>query len=359
MRKRINNIFFAVGLLAVIVMLCSFDVSFAELWQYITRAGYWLAAILGLWVVLYMMNAWSWRIIIRGSGPCPVSFLRLLKLTISGFALNYATPIGMLGGEPYRIMELSRQLDVHRATSSVLLFAMMHVFSHFWFWVTGIVTYLVLAIAGDVPLGAGTVVVLVLTGLFCWAGIYLFVRGYKRGMAVKLIRLLGKIPGLKRWATRFAQNHEKDLEKVDLQIRDLQAQNKRSFFGSFFLEYFGRISQSFEIFFMLLLFGINGGGGATGYLLTFLHSFLILAFTSLFANLLGFMPLQLGGREGGFAISVAQLGMTGGTGMFISIISRVRELFWAAAGILLMKVGEKQPDASPKDNGEGHRANNQ
>ena len=34
------------------------------------------------------------------------------------------------------------------------------------------------------------------------------------------------------------------------------------------------------------------------------------------------------------------MGMTGGTAMFISIISRVRELFWAAAGILLMKVGK-------------------
>lgn len=68
-------------------------------------------------------------------------------------------------------------------------------------------------------------------------------------------------------------------------------------------------------------------------------SFLILAFTSLFANLLGFLPLQLGGREGGFAMSVAQLGMTGSVGIFVSIICRVRELFWAAAGILLMKVG--------------------
>ena len=340
MRKRINNLLFSIGLAAVIVMLCTFEVSFAELWSYITRAGYWLAAILGLWIVLYLMNAWAWRVIILGSGPCPISFFRLLKLTISGFALNYATPIGLLGGEPYRIMELSKYIDVRRATSSVVLFAMMHIFCHFWFWATGIVTYLALAAAGKVPLETGTVVALVFIGLFCWAGIYLFMKGYKNGMAVRLIHWLGHLPGLKKWGARFIAAHEEDLEKIDRQITELQGQNKRSFFGSFCLEYVGRFCQSFEIFFMLLLFGIDGGGGAAGYLLTFLHAFLILAFTSLFANLLGFIPLQLGGREGGFAISVAQMGMTGGTAMFISIISRVRELFWAAAGILLMKVGK-------------------
>ena len=60
---------------------------------------------------------------------------------------------------------------------------------------------------------------------------------------------------------------------------------------------------------------------------------------SLFANLLFFLPLQLGGREGGFAMSVAQMGMTADIGMFVSIICRVRELFWTAIGLLLMKVG--------------------
>ena len=136
----------------------------------------------------------------------------------------------------------------------------------------------------------------------------------------------------------------KTYKKIDRQISELQSQNQRSFYGSFFLEFVGRIFQSFEIYFMLLLFDAGTGGG-----LTFVYAYLILSFTSLFANLLFFMPLQLGGREGGFAMSVAQMGMTADIGLFVSIICRVRELVWTAIGLLLMKVGNGEEKLSVKN----------
>ncbi len=334
MKSTTRNIFFAFGLIAVIVMLFTFKVSFAQLWADICHAGYWLFAIFGLWIFLYIMNACTWRIIIKGSGDCPIPFWKILKLTITGFALNYATPAGLMGGEPYKIMELKPYIGAQRATSSVLLFAMMHIFAHFWFWTSSIVVYIVLALFGFLPLGACMIAVLLFMLCFCGGGIYLFIRGYKNGMVVKLIRFLSHIPGLKKWARSFAESHKDDLQKIDRQISELQSQNQRSFYVSFVLEYVGRVLQSLEIYFMLLLFDVGTGGG-----LSFIYAFLILSFTSLFANLLFFLPLQLGGREGGFAMSVAQMGMTADIGMFISIICRVRELFWTAVGLLLMKVG--------------------
>lgn len=336
MNNKTRNIFFAFGIAAIIIMLFTFKVSFAELWADITKAGGWLIAILCMWIPLYAMNTLTWRTIILGSGDCPIPFWKLMKITITGFALNYATPAGLLGGEPYKIMELKPYIGTQRATSSVLLFAMMHIFSHFWFWVTSIIAYLILATIGNLPLNAGMFIILVLMTLFCVAGLYLFMKGYKNGMVVKLINIVKKIPGLKKWGTAFEESHKEDLQKIDNQISELQSQNKKSFFTSFFLEYIGRLCQSFEIYFMLILFDAGDGG-----IITFIYSFLILAFTSLFANLLFFLPLQLGGREGGFAMSVAQMGMTSNIGMFVSIICRVRELVWTSIGLLLMKVGNK------------------
>jgi len=334
MPNKLRNIFFLIGLAAIIVMCFTFEVSFAELWNDITKAGYWLAAILLLWGLLYAMNAVSWRVILLGSGDCPVSYWRLLKLTITGFALNYATPVGLLGGEPYKIMELTPHVGAQRATSSVVLFAMMHIFSHFWYWVTAIIVYIAFAAFGLLPMDTLMAVLLGLMSLFCIAGVYFFIRGYKNGMVVRIIRFVSRIPGLKGWGSRFAKEHEEDLKKIDTQISQLHSQNKRSFFLSFALEYVGRMCQSFEIMFMLLLFDVHGNPA-----ILFVYSFLILAFTSLFANLLFFFPLQLGGREGGFAMSTAQMGMTNEIGLFISIICRVREIFWTAIGLMLMKVG--------------------
>lgn len=332
MKNKSRNIFFAFGVIAIVIMIFTFEVSFEELWQRIKDAGYYLIPIIGMWFFLYMMNAWSWRIIIKGSGDCPISYWKLFKITITGFALNYATPAGLMGGEPYKIMELKPYIGVQRASSSVLLFAMMHIFSHFWYWMTSVVLYIAFMWPIDVYMG----VVMGLVALFSGAGIYLFTKGYKNGMVVNLVNFVSKIPGLKKWGKKFAETHAEDLHNIDSQIAALQGQNKRSFYASFFLEYIGRILQSFEIYFMLILFCPGEGN-----FMTFIKALLILAFTSLFANLLFFLPLQLGGREGGFALSTAQLGMTGQVSMSVSIICRVRELFWTAVGLLLMKVGNK------------------
>ena len=345
-KQRLNNLFFFIGVAAVVIMLFTFDISFAELWQHLCQAGYWLIPIISIWVVIYAINAWAWMCIIKthprpiiggGGGGVP-SFWRIYRLTITGYALNYATPVGGLGGEPYRIMELSKDIGTERATSSVILYAMMHFLAHFLLWFSTIFLYLGLAAIGDLPLTPVIAVVFVAIIIFCLAAFYVLSRGYKNGVAVTIFGWLSKMPGLKGWATRFQTTHAEQLRHVDEQIAALHQQDKRAFYSSLALEYLARIVQALEILFMLLLFGVDCGGGFTGITLTFLHSILILSLTTLLANLLGFLPMQLGVQEGGFVVSIAALGLSAALGIFVSIICRVREIIWIAIGILLMKI---------------------
>ncbi len=62
-------------------------------------------------------------------------------------------------------------------------------------------------------------------------------------------------------------------------------------------------------------------------------------FSSLLANLLFFLPMQLGGREGGFALAVGGLSLSGAYGVYAALITRIREMVWIVIGLVLMKVG--------------------
>ncbi len=328
MNSKFRNLFMAFGIIAIVIMLCTMDMDYTDIWHYLKRAGFYFPLILVLWLVVYMVNTVSWYLIICDEGKVKgLSFWRVYKLTVSGFALNYTTPCGLMGGEPYRIMELKPYTGVSKATSSVILYAMMHIFSHFWFWFLSIFLFIVMY-PMNVPMG----IMLTIVGTFCLLGIYFFSRGYRTGMAQKGIGLLTHIPFVKGWARKFSESKRETLEQIDSQIAMLHGQHKRTFYCSLLFEVSARVLQSLEIYLILKAFSAD---------ISILDSILILAFSSLFSNLIFFSPMQLGAREGGLALAMDGLHLTGALGVYTGLITRLRELVWIAIGILLIKVGNK------------------
>lgn len=334
MKPLYRNLFLAVGVVAIVIMLCTSDISYAEMWDNVRRAGYWFPAVIVLWVFLYLANAWSWATIINDGEAPKVPFARIYKYTISGYALNYVTPVGLLGGEPYRIMELTPYVGAAKATSSVILYAMMHIFSHFCFWSFSILLYLLLYGRG---MSAGMAVFLAICAAFCGVGIYFFLKGYKNGLAMKALRFFAHIPGLKSRLHRFIDAKEEAIRKVDCQIAALHAQRKSTFYLSLLIEFGVRVAGCLEIQFILLILTDH---------VSFWNCVLIQAFTSLFANLFFFIPMGIGAREGGFALAVGGLSLAGAYGVYTSLIVRLRELIWTAIGLLLIKVGNKPVDVA-------------
>lgn len=317
------------GVVAVVIMLFTFDVSYEELLSNLRRAGFYLPLVLLLWFFIYFINTLSWYVIIRSGGKAPgLTFLKLFKYTVSGFALNYVTPVGLMGGEPYRIMELTPYVGVERSTSSVILYVMMHIFSHVVFWLSAVVVY-----ALFYPVNWEMGLVLGFVTLLCVLLGTLFVKGYRHGMAVACVRIGGKIPFLKRRVIRFSETHQEQLQNIDKQISLLHQQRKSTFYSALSFEYISRMVSCVEVWLILNILTTD---------VSFVNCFLILAFSSLLANLLFFLPMQLGGREGGFALAVGGLALSGAYGVYTALITRVRELFWIVIGLALMKIGNKK-----------------
>lgn len=328
MNSKFRNLFMAFGIIAIIIMLCTMDMDYTDIWKNLKQAGIYFPLILALWLVVYLVNTASWYLIINDEEKVKgLSFWRVYKLTVSGFALNYTTPCGLMGGEPYRIMELKPYTGVSKATSSVILYVMMHIFSHFWFWFLSIFLYIALY-----PIGVAMGIMLAVIGAFCLLGIYFFSRGYRTGMAQKGISILTHTPFVKGWARDFAEAKKETLEQIDSQIAMLHGQHKRTFYCSLLFEVSARVLQSVEIYLILKAFAAD---------VSIADSILILAFSSLFSNLIFFSPMQLGAREGGLALAVDGLHLTGALGVYTGLITRLRELFWIVIGVLLIKIGNK------------------
>ena len=324
MRANYRNLFFLVGVALLVVMLCSLDMSWSEIWMNVRQAGYWLPFNIALWAVIYLMNATSWHVIINDKEHTPVPFREVYRLTISGYVLNYVTPLGLLGGEPYRVMELAPYVGRSKAASSVILYSMMHVFSHFWFWLLGVMLFIVVY-----PLDWGLGILLGVIALVCLLVIYFFMKGYRNGLVVKTLRVLSHVPYVGRWANGFYERHVEALHRIDAQIAALHAQHKRTFYLSLGLELLARVVSSLEIYVLMRILAPE---------VTVVDGILIMAFSSLFSNLMFFMPMQIGAREGSIALVSDRLHLTAGYGLFTGILCRLRELCWIVIGLILIKI---------------------
>ncbi len=322
-------IFFVLGILVFAYMVYAIGVG--TIWENVRKTGWWFIPIIGVWLVVYIINTFSWNAIIRDKHTPKEelpSFLKVFKVTISGFAINYITPVVALGGEPYRILEMQDNLGTRKATSVTLAYSMMHILSHFVFWMCSIVLILVL-LRPAWGLAVGCIATF---GLFAFV-LYFIFRGYRKGLVAKTFRLLGKIPFLKNKIKNFNEDKLQTFQEIDQNIVKLYAQRKPTFFLALVLEITARVVSCLEIFFVAKAIGID---------LSMIDAIVIYAGSTLFSNILFFSPMQLGTREGGLALTLKAMALPAGLGIYMGLVMRLRELFWIGIGLLLMRIQKKK-----------------
>lgn len=330
MKPLYRNLFLLFGIGAIIVMLCTLEFDLDQLLSNLGRAGLYFPAVIGVWIVVYAFNARAFQLIVNtGTHSKHLSFRHSYKLTVSGFAFSYTTPFGF-GGAPYRVMELSAYIGVPGAMSSVVLYSLMHILSHFCLWFSACILFATAYSEKMTTFLWWLFAIFVAVFLLI---LLIFSRFYKNGVIEKLFLPLLHVPFACRPARKFYEKHKDTMRAVDINIAHLRSR-PRAFWCSLLWEYVARVVNSFEYYFILLSLGVS---------LTFWDAVLVLAFSSLVGNLLFFFPMQLGAREGGLSLIVKILGLSSsGLGVVTSLYTRVRELFWIFVGVGLVKIGNKR-----------------
>ena len=322
--KIIRDLLFVVGMVVLSWMV--YRVGIDNIRENIKDTGWWFFAIVGIWAIVYTFNGLAFHVILRGGNGCEeVSLLRKIKLMISGFAINSMTPIGLLGGEPYKVFELKEYVGIDRATSGVLLSTMMHFLAHFIFWMVSVPIFIF--VVPVIPLGIKLVLWGVVIGgllLTYWAFTV-----FRKGLIRQALRVAARIPFAKKKVRAYAAQHAERIEVMDSLTSELFINRKKDFFLALSFEVIARFLSSIEIMFMAIPLGIH---------LTVFQCIIVAAFSSLFANILFFSPMQLGTSEGGFGIAFSMLTIPLGVGVYVGLITRIREMFWIAIGVILMRI---------------------
>lgn len=317
--NKINLIFLLAGIAILLYLVVDFGV--ARLWAEVLRTGWWLFPITGLWLLIYILNTFAWSIIL--GNPNHVGFSKLLSLKISGFAINYLTPVVGLAGEPWKVMNIRRLIGIEKASASIILYNLMHVLSHFFFWVTAIF----LVFFSIRPTSATYIFLGLLLILLVWV-ITIIYKWHRKGIVFSFMRFVRRLPFLKKTAENILAKQE-TLQDIEDQVVAFYNTRRGSFYATLLSEYVARVVGSVEFYFIMKAIGLDTD---------LIHAIYISAASSLLANLFFFIPLQLGTREGSLYLVYDSLRLSPGTGVLVSIVTRIREFFWIFIGLVLIRV---------------------
>ncbi len=317
MRHRKTELaFFLAGLAIFIYLVSRFGIG--QIMPGIAQSGWSLLLASLVWLVIYVLNTLSWKLLLDHEGR-DLSFLRLFLINISGFAIDTITPVVALGGEPYKVKALSANIGTHKSVSAVLLFRMVHTLGHMLMLLAGtLASMLFLPLPPTLfwtMAGAGVVIVCIIA---------LIVSGLRAGVFRRLQLIVGKIR-LPHRIPDALNAHEAEFHEMDRVVTHVYHNRRGTFLLAVFVEFVSRALMGVEIYVILRSSALD---------ISLVSAIFLYVAYSIIINVVFFVPLNLGVREGGLYLGLQSLAMAPSAGIYLGVMIRIREFIWILIGLL-------------------------
>jgi uncharacterized membrane protein YbhN (UPF0104 family) len=307
------------------------DLGPASIWEAIRRLGWWLAILVLMpFSLAVVLDSLGWRIVLAGNG---VPFTVLIGARLAGEAVNLATPMASVGGEPLKAYLVRDHLPLDEGLASVIVDKTTVLIGQALFLAGGLVLALALApprsllyamtglLAAEV-VGAGGFALAQRAGMLGGGGVWLLDR-------------LG-LSGIER--------HREMLARIDGWLGRLYRERLAGIAGSAMLHALAWAVGGLEIYAIL---------GLLGKPVTLATALVLEAFGTAVKFATFMIPGSLGALEGGNAAIFAAFGLGGALGLVATLVRRLREATWVLIGMAVLSAFKAHPAAPVMGEPEG------
>lgn len=314
-RFGVSSVVTAVVGLALLVWVIA-RVGPAEIAADVRQVGWGIAAVIAIGGLRFLVRAAAWRLCL--DDPASLSIRDAFEAVVCGDAVGNLTPLGPLVGEPAKAAFVRGRVPLGPAVAALAIENVLYTLSAAAMIAAGMVALLltfelpsdstgaVMRNVGEIAI-AGTIVLFAIALGLLWR------------QPALVSGALGLAPPLKRHAAR--------IRELEIEIYSFASRHPGKVVPVAAAEISFHALGVAEAYLTLWLLG------AQAALMT---AFLFETVNRLITVVFKFVPLRLGVDEAGTAGFATMIGLAAETGLSVAIVRRVRVLFWAAAGGLLL-----------------------
>ena len=327
LRFSFTGVLTALAGLALLVWVVWF-VGPAEIADDVRQVGWGVAVVIALGGLRFLLRAVAWRLCLDDPGWLSVG--AAFSAVVCGDAIGNLTPLGPLIGEPAKAALVRGRVAIAPALAALAVENVVYTLSAAAMIAAGMIALL---LTFELPADANGTVMrtageIAIAGTIALFGVALWMLWRQ---PANVSRALGLAPGLRAHADR--------IRALEIEIYSFASRHPAKLLPLALAEVGFHALGVAEVYVTLWL--LTGGPPSL------LTSFLFETVNRLLQVVFKFVPLRLGVDEAGTAGFATLIGVAAKTGLSLAIVRKVRVIFWAAAGgILLVRRGVSRLDAA-------------
>jgi uncharacterized membrane protein YbhN (UPF0104 family) len=294
----------------------------------VARFGPWFLLTCSLGASFFFFQAAAWWVI-QKSFFQPMPLARLFRIKVVSSAFNIVLPSASLGGDAMRAFMIKEHVPLKEGIPSVLFDKTIEFVGSLIFLVVGLILGL-LSLHLPKALIISVVISLSVTALIT----ILFILAQKAGVTKTLMKLGRFVPGAEGWAAKNAHH----LRALDETLSLLYSRSNTKALIPIGLNILSRLAGVVEV--MIIMAVLRAP-------LSFMQALLISTVVTVGNTVFFVLPGQWGVMEGVYIVVLRSMGFPAAIGLSLSIIRRIRTIFFAGLGLALFALEKKNSTSGP------------